>query len=244
MNLSQPSFTNWSKRGENSLAFSLFGNFEINYLKKEWTFTNKLKLSYGKTKLANEGAKINNNEFNLEDVFIYLPGWKLNPFISNIAQSVIAQGYDYSTTPPVQQSAFFDPGYLSQSAGFEYTQGDNFKTRAGIALQETFTNEFNRYTDGSATQGVEKYKIESGIESVTELKLPVAENLLYQSYLRLFGRFEEIRVWDVRWDNTLTMKVNFFLNVNLNVLVVYRKIETPKTQVKKALMLGFSYTLF
>ena len=244
INLSQTSFTNWSQGGENSLAFSLFGNFEANYLTSQWTFSNKLKLTYGKTKLANQESRINENEFYLEDVYSYLAGWKLNPYVSNIAQTVLAAGYDYGVSPAVQQSAFFDPGYLSQSAGFEYVKGNTFKSRVGISLQETFTSQFTKFSDDPTTREIEKSKVETGIESVTELKTPVVENVTYRSYLRLFGRFEEPGVWDVRWDNTLTMKVNSFLNVNLNVLVVYKKVETPKTQVREALMLGVSYTLF
>ena len=244
INLSQTSFTNWSQGGENSLAFSLFGNFEANYLTSQWTFSNKLKLTYGKTKLANQESRINENEFYLEDVYSYLAGWKLNPYVSNIAQTVLAAGYDYGVSPAVQQSAFFDPGYLSQSAGFEYVKGNTFKSRVGISLQETFTSQFTKFSDDPTTTEIEKSKVETGIESVTELKTPVVENVTYRSYLRLFGRFEEPGVWDVRWDNTLTMKVNSFLNVNLNVLVVYKKVETPKTQVREALMLGVSYTLF
>ena len=244
INLSQTSFTNWSQGGENSLAYSLFGNFAFNYMEKDWTFTNKLKLTYGKTKLASQEARINENEFYLEDVYSYLAGWKLNPYISNIVQTVIAPGYDYGIEPAVQQSAFFDPGYISQSAGFEYIKEKIFKSRLGLAIQETFTNKFNKFSDDPATSEIEKSKIETGIESVTELKIPVVKNVVYQSYLRLFGRFNKIGVWDVRWDNLITMKVNDFLNVNLNVLMVYKKIETPKTQLREALMVGVSYTLF
>jgi len=244
INLSQTSFTNWSQGGENSLAYSLFGNFAFNYMEKDWMFTNKLKLTYGKTKLASQEARINENEFYLEDVYSYLAGWKLNPYISNIVQTVIAPGYDYGIEPAVQQSAFFDPGYISQSAGFEYIKEKIFKSRLGLAIQETFTNKFNKFSDDPATSEIEKSKIETGIESVTELKIPVVKNVVYQSYLRLFGRFNKIGVWDVRWDNLITMKVNDFLNVNLNVLMVYKKIETPKTQLREALMVGVSYTLF
>ncbi len=244
LNLSQISFSNWSQGGENSLSFAVFGNFAFNYSQKEWKLTNQLKLTYGKTKLENQDAKINDNEFYLENVFSYLTWKNFNPFVSNIAQSVLAPGYDYTTSPFTQQSAFFDPGYLSQSIGLEYVKGKVFKSRLGVALQETFTQKFNKYTDDETTTEIEKSKFETGIGSVTEVKFPVAENIVYNGYLRLFGRFNDLGLWDVRWDNTLTMKVNSFLNVNLNVLVVYRKIETPKTQVKEALMLGFSYTLF
>jgi len=62
--------------------------------------------------------------------------------------------------------------------------------------------------------------------------------------LRLFGRFEDISVWDVRWDNTVTAKINDYFNVNINVLLIYDVDETLRTQLKEALQLGISYSLF
>jgi hypothetical protein len=66
----------------------------------------------------------------------------------------------------------------------------------------------------------------------------------YYTYLRLFGRFEDISVWDVRWDNILVAKINDYFNVNFNLLLIYDVDETLKTQLKEALQLGISYTLF
>jgi len=60
----------------------------------------------------------------------------------------------------------------------------------------------------------------------------------------LFGRFEDMSVWDVRWDNTVTAKINDYFNVNINVLLIYDVDETLKTQLKEALQLGISYSLF
>jgi len=244
INLTQTSFTNWSQGGENSIAYSVFGNFGLNYSKEAWNFTNSLKLTYGQTKLGKAEIHTTDNEFYLEDVLTYNVGWKLEPYVSNIAKTVLSAGYDYSQIPSVQNSAFFDPGYLSQSMGFSYEKGETFKTRFGAAVQETFTSKFTKYADDPETSEVENTKVEGGIESVTEAKFMIVENVQYQGYLRLFGRFKELGVWDVRWDNTITMKVNSFLNVNLNVLTVYKKYEMPKTQIKESFMLGFSYTLF
>jgi hypothetical protein len=53
-----------------------------------------------------------------------------------------------------------------------------------------------------------------------------------------------LSVWDVRWDNLITAKVNDYVSVNLNVLVIYDVNESLKTQIKEALQLGISYTLF
>jgi hypothetical protein len=51
-------------------------------------------------------------------------------------------------------------------------------------------------------------------------------------------------VWDVRWDNTITAKINDYFNVNVNVLLIYDVDETLRTQLKEALQLGISYSLF
>ena len=66
----------------------------------------------------------------------------------------------------------------------------------------------------------------------------------YFTYLRLFGRFEDISVWDVRWDNILVAKINDYFNVNFNLLLIYDVDETLKTQIKEALQLGVSFNLF
>jgi hypothetical protein len=61
---------------------------------------------------------------------------------------------------------------------------------------------------------------------------------------RLFTRFNTLDVWAVRWDNTLTAKITRYVNVNLNVLLVYEKAQSAKTQFKEGLQLGFAYSIF
>ena len=68
--------------------------------------------------------------------------------------------------------------------------------------------------------------------------------MLYYSFLRLFSRFNSLDVWDVRWDNSITAKVNEYINVNFNVSVVHEISQTRKTQLRESLMLGLSYSLF
>ncbi|MDY0083191.1 MAG: hypothetical protein RBR74_08430, partial [Ignavibacteriaceae bacterium] len=69
-------------------------------------------------------------------------------------------------------------------------------------------------------------------------------NMTYSSFLRLFTRFKALDVWDVRWDNIITAKVNDYINVNLAVTVLHEISQTRKTQLREALQLGFSYSLF
>lgn len=244
LNLSQIAFSNWTQGGDNSISWTFFSNFEFDYLAKPWQLKNTLKLAYGRTKLGNADYRTNDNELYLVSVLIYSIGWSVDPYFSNTVRSSVAPGYDYSVTPSVKIANFFDPGYVTQSLGFTYDKSKNFSTRLGLALQETFTSKYPQYSDDPNTAKVEKFKLETGLESVTEGKYALQDNLLLSSQLTLFTRFKAMDVWDVRWDNTITVVVNNYINVNLNALVIYQKSQSPKTQVKEALQIGLTYTLF
>ena len=246
LNISQIALSNWTQGGDNSLAWTFFGKLDVLYLSKPWAVKNNLKLAFGRTKLGSADFRTNDNEIYLESVLTYDLGWTISPFFSNTVRTVIGNGFSYASTPAIQTSKFFDPGYVTQSLGFTYSKDKVFTSRLGIALQETFTKRFAALyvDDPKTTDKVERFKIETGIESVTEGTYPFAENMIATSKLRLFGRFNDLDVWDVRWDNTITAQINKYFNTNLNVLVIYEKSQSYKTQVKEALQLGISYNLF
>lgn len=244
LNASQIAFSNWTQGGENSITWTTFGKFGLSYETEEINFTNDLKLAFGRSKQGDQEYRTNNNEFYLENVLAYKIELQVDPYISNTTRTVLAKGYDYEQEPKVQIAKFFDPGYITQSIGFAYAKLKNINTRVGIAFQETITDKHPRYSDDPETAEVENFKFETGIESVTEANFSLQENLLYTTNLRLFGSFEELDVWDVRWDNTITAEINDYVNVNLNVLVIYEKTQSVKTQIKEALQLGLTYNLF
>jgi len=244
LNISQIALDNWTQGGDNALAFTLLGNFGIKYVDSPWTFSNGLKLAFGRTKLGEDNFRTNDNEFYLESILSYSFGWALDPYLSNTVRTVLSKGFDYKEIPAKQTSQFFDPGYITQSIGFLYNKIPNVSTRLGIAFQETITNKFPFYSDDPKTTEIEKFRFDTGIESVTEALYSIEENVLFGSKLRLFSRFNELDVWDVRWDNLITAQISKYFNVNFNVLLIYEKIQSPKTQVKEALQLGITYTLF
>lgn len=245
INLSQIALDNWTQGGEDALAFSLYGNFGLDYFDKPWSFTNKLKLAFGKTKLGSEDYKTTDNEIFLEDLLTYSAGWFADPYFANTFRTVIANGYDYSGDSPIQTASFFDPGYLMQSIGMAYKISDNFTTRLGFGFQETFTSKFNSYSDDVETlDEVEKFRFETGIESVTSANFKLDDNLFYTGELRLFGAFDALDIWDVRFDNILTAQVTKLVNVNFNVLLIYDEDQVKRTQMKEALQIGIAYALF
>lgn len=244
-NISQIAFQNWTQGGENSISWTGIGLVDLIYNANPWVLKNNLKLAYGRTKLGAANYKTNDNELYLETVLSYDLGWPLNPFFSNTVRTVIGNGYDYSKSPIEQTSKFFDPGYVTQSLGFKYSKDKVFSSRLGIAVQETFADKFAKlYVDDPTTQmKIEKYKIDTGIESVSEGTYEFLENMLFTSKLRLFSRFNSLDVWDVRWDNTISAQINKYFSTNLNVLMLYEKRQSPKTQLKEVLQLGITYRL-
>ncbi len=244
LGINQVGFTNWVKGGENSIAWNIYGDFKLNRESDTWSFRNQIKASYGRAKIGSNTYKTTDNDFYMEDVAVYNVGWAVSPFFSNSVRTQVTKGYDYKVEGSPNISDFFDPGYVTQTLGFTYDKYQNIITRFGIALQEVFTNKFNQYSDDPDTPNeIEKFKFETGIESVTDINYTLDTNLLYGCKLRLFSRFESLDVWDVRWDNTITAKVNSWLNVNFTYLLVYEKAQTPLTQTKQTLQIGIVYTL-
>lgn len=248
LNLSQLALSNWSQGGEEALAFTAYTAFGLNYYDAPWSFENKLKLAFGRTKLGSNDFRTTDNEFFLENLLKHDLGWFANPYFSNTVRTVLAKGYKYKDDKATYISNFFDPGYINQSLGLAYKASESFTTRLGVGLQETIvsTDSFavNYNVDDIETSELEKFKFETGIESVSNLNLKLDDDLLYTSELRLFGTFDALDIWDVRWDNIFTAQVTKLINVNLNILLVYDVDQTVKTQLKEALQLGITYTLF
>ena len=243
LNISQIALSNWAKGGDNSIAWTLLGNFGISYINDNWTIHNNLKFAFGRTKLGTQDFRTNDNEIYIESVLSMHLGWDVDPFISNTINTAITKGFNFKKDPPEEIANFFDPGYITQSIGFTYDKLLGFKTRLGFAIQETFTNKYRQYSDAPETLNKqEAFKLETGLESVTSGEFHFEENFIFKSSLRLFTRYEHLDVWDIRWDSALISKINDYINVNFGVLVIYEKKQSLKTQLREGLQLGFIYT--
>jgi hypothetical protein len=243
LNISQIAFSNWTQGGQSSLNWAFLSSNGLGFRSGTWLKRTNLKLSYGRTKISGEETRVNDNELFLETVVSKDIGWVVDPYFSNNIRTPIAPGYNYDLSPAVQIVGFFDPGYVTQSVGFTYGQIPGLQIRAGFAVQELFTNRFRSFTDDPETTEMEAFRVETGIETVTEANYDFDEKFGIKSNLRLFSRFEQMDVWDVRWDNILTAKINDFINVSLNVLLLYDIKQTLRTQLKEALQIGIHYKI-
>jgi hypothetical protein len=243
-NITQVSFTDWAQGGENALAYALFIEGKSTYAEGVIDWVNSYKFGFGQAKLGSQSIRKTDDKIDLESVLTYKVGAFINPYASASLKSQFIEGATYNAAgqaTPV--SNFFDPVYLTQSAGVGYQPMPEVKTRFGIALREVVTDKFNTYSDDPTTVQVEKVKVDGGMESVTEIGWTVLENVLLNSKLELFAPIKYFEKTTVRSDNTLSAKVNKYLSVNLNVQLIHDTQVQARTQIKQTLALGFSYTL-
>jgi hypothetical protein len=243
LNLTHASFDNWAQGGEDAFGWqvALNGTFTHFAPKHEWA--NSLKLAYGTTKVGDQDARKSVDEIKLESVYTYKAGAFVDPYVAATAATQFAEGYVYSDTAKTAVSGFLDPGYFTQSVGIRRAYRDIVATRLGAAAKETITDKFPvPYTDDPETDEIEDTKTEVGAESVTDLNLKLSTNILFTSKLALFSNLEASNEIDVDWDNLLTLKVEEYLNVNLNVRIFYDRDVSTSRQIKESLAIGLTYS--
>lgn len=243
-NLSQVSFSDWAKGGDNSLAWNAYSRFGLAYQTEDWVFKNQLRLLFGRIQVGDGPNKQNENEFFMETVGARELFAKLKLSVSNTIFTQITTGYDYKVSPEQKVSDFFDPAYITQGIGLLFDNSDYVKSRLDLAFREIVTSSYNKESDDPKTAETEKFKFDIGIASVTDLTVPVAHNVQYTSKLSLFSPFKTLDVWDVRWENAVTAKFSDWFAVNLDFLLVYIQDQIMRTQIRQGLQIGITYTIF
>lgn len=245
LTLSQIGFTNWSAGGDNALswALSLDGKSVSDHENTNWT--NTYKFGFGQARISDAGLRKTDDKIELESILTYKFNQYINPYAALTFKSQFAPGYKYDTpSKGIDQrvSGFFDPAYLTQSVGAGWQATKEVKTRAGIALRETFSDKYG-YADDPKTPGRETSKVEGGLESVTDVDWIIAENILFTSKLELFAPLNNIDRVDIRSDNKLTMTVNKYITAIFSVQLLNLS-PFPRTQIKEVIAIGFTYNVF
>ena len=133
---------------------------------------------------------------------------------------------------------------MTQSVGVAYKPVPELTTRVGVALREVITSRFPMYADDPATADIEKTRVTGGVESVSELAVNVAENIALVARLELFAPFSTLDRIIVRNDYGLVAKVNKYVTTNLTLNLINDVNVSARTQLKQALSLGLTYSLF
>jgi len=243
INLTQVSFKDWVAGGSNALAYTLWlhGESTLNGDKALWM--NAYRFAFGQARLADQGLRQTDDEIYFESLLIYKLGAYVNPYVAATLRSQFAPGYTYTATERTEVSKFFDPGYLTQSAGVAYRPVPEFTTRLGLGLREVVTSQFTQYARDPSTNVIKKVRVNGGLESVNDLNMVVAENIGLVARLELFAPLNSLDKIIVRNDYILSAKANKYITTNLTFNLINDVNISPRTQMKQALALGVVFSL-
>ena len=199
---------------------------------------------YGQNQVADLGSRKSSDELVLETIYTRkLNAW-VNPFAATRGQSQFAPGYSYNDSAHTRSkiSNSFDPTYVTQTLGMGYRYQKDLNVRVGGTLKETFSSKKYGYADDkTTTDQVETFKFEPGASFTVAYKYGLMENILLNTLLDVFVNFKGVDEIDGRWENTVTAKVNKYINANFGLSVLYDKDLSDSRQIKESLAIGISF---
>ena len=243
-NVASSYFQDWAAGGEDNLAWTIKLQASAERDGMDWDWASKGSAEFGQIKLGDRGIRKTSDEIKGETVLSRKLSRYLNPFASAAAQTQFARGYKYpsDTLPRVAVSNFLDPLNMTQSVGVGSKPVEWFQTRLGAALREVRTDEFSTYSDDPKTTKIEDWKVEPGLEWVSDYKQTIADQLLLQS---TFSAFANFKGWDeiiVVWTSSATYQLSKYINVNASGELHHDIQQTNAWQWKHVLSLGLSYS--
>lgn len=266
LNLSQTSLTNWAAGGQNSAAVNGIFSAFANYKQGKSAWDNSLDLGYGILKQGKDDVMKTDDKIDLLSKYGREAFGKF--YWSALAnfRTQMRPGYKYPDTDK-KISDLFAPAYLLFAAGLDYKPNPYFS-----AFIAPLTSKFTFVTD-KALSDAGAFGVEPGETSRSELGGYIRaiwskndftneflKNVAFTSKIDLFSNYaNNPQNIDVTWENLIGLKVNKFLSVNFNTVLVYdddimvpvdrnnngefEAFEAPgkRIQFKEILGVGFSY---
>jgi hypothetical protein len=265
VSLAQTSLTNWASGGQSSVAVNGLFSIFANYKKGTNAWDNSLDLGYG---LLKEGT--NSHARKTDDKIDFLSKYGKLAFknfyysaLLNLKTQMTA-GYNYPNDL-VKISDFFAPAYLLGALGMDYKPNAYFSAfLAPLTEKLTFVRD-KKLSDAGAfgvKPGASILSEFGGylriIYSRNDFKNDFLKNISFTSKIDLFSNYlKNPQNIVINWENLITMKVNKYITVNFNTLLIYDDkikikvdrnndgildaIPGPRIQFKEILGVGFSY---
>ncbi|NLJ43546.1 MAG: DUF3078 domain-containing protein [Bacteroidales bacterium] len=267
LNLAQTSLSNWAAGGQNSFAMNGIFSAFANYKQGKSAWDNTLDLGYGILKQGKDGIAMKT-----DDKIDFLSKYGREAF-KNIYYAALLNfrtqmrpGYKYPDTDN-KISDIFSPAYLLLAAGIDYKPSPYFTAFvAPLTGKFTFVNDPALSAAGAfgVTPG-EKSRSELGgylraAYSKNDFKGEFLKNVSFTTKIDLFSNYRDNpQNIDVMWENLIALKVNKYINVNFNTVLIYddnikvpvdrngngefesNEAPGPRTQFKELFGVGFSH---
>ena len=249
---SQVGFQNWAEGGVNSFAFSVGIDGKAERDKAGWHQKTTGKLSFGLVKQDTLDFRKAEDLIRLSATFNYSGAGfldKLHPTVAFMARTQFTAGFNFEKnplgdgrTPPVKVSDFMSPGTFTQSIGMTYQAKPWISQRVGIGGKETVVM-IEKLRPLYKMSPDKSIRLEVGLEAFTDFDKEIFKNVFLKSTAGLFAAFNKPENPDLIWENVLNMKVNSWLQVNLEWAILFDRYVSERAQFKEIFSVGISYKL-
>jgi len=248
----QAAYRNWQEGGLNTLSITSTVDGRLEYETERWVQAYDMRLSLGIVQQDTLAVRKAEDLIRLAGALSYIgDGFfrVFNPTIALGMRTQFASGFNYDEDPfdagrppPVKTSDLFSPATLTQSLGLTYDAGSWFSERLSAAGKETVVliERLRPLYDVDPTRNV---RYEVGVESVTSANRDVAQNVQLRSTLTLFKAVVQPSPVDVIWENLVNMRVNSWLSVGFEYVMLYDTNRSEAIQIKEMLSVGVSFEI-
>ncbi len=255
LNASQGALSHWAAGGDKS-SFAINGLFSAyaSYIKGKNQWDNLLDIAYGYLKTNSTGFRKSDDHFYFTSKYGRQASkkWYYTALLDFKTQ--FSNGYQYTDSGRIFNSALLSPAYLLLSLGMDYKATDYFDLYLSpITSRWTIVS-----NDELAAKG--NFGLDPGDHVRNEIGAFVSANFAkdlspsinFKSRLDLFSNYQHNpQNVDVNFTNLLTMKITKDLATTLSVDMIYDddvkfptedgSREVAHLQLKEILGLGFSY---
>jgi hypothetical protein len=240
----QVALKDWSQGGDDSFSWGYSLNGTSARTRGAMTWATGYKLAFGQNKLGDQAIRKVVDKLEIETALSWSSGRLLDPYLKATLKTQAFRGHKYTEDVRVAVADFFDPAYLTQSAGVGYQPIEQATTRLGLAVREIVTRDFNAYADDDGTTKIEKVRTDGGLESVTDAKWQMADNIQLTSKLEIFVPLTELGDTSIGNDATLTVELSQYITLNVNLEIIKDPTASDDVQLKQTTALGLRYNLF
>lgn len=253
LNLSQAAYANWQEGGLNALAATVNTTGRFARVRRGFRQRHDVRLAYGvlrqDTLAVRKAVDVLRYGFDLQ---LPAPGaWR--PTLAAELRSQLAPGFDYDPSPrrtpaleafivpgePLKVSDALAPATVVTSAGLAFEPDGGFRARAGLAARHTMVH-IRRLRPVYGNRLDQPIRTQAGLDALVELRRDVVENVRLQSRLTAFQAFTEFAeaAPDALWENLIRYRLNRWLSVDLELVLLYDRDVSNRLQFKETLSVG------
>lgn len=254
-NVNQGTLSNWSAGGDKfSFSLNAFLNTYAFYKKGKHSWDNNLDLAYGIINTTSLGNRKASDRIDLTSKYGFSFTKNMSLALLSNSRTQFAKGYAYLKNSNGGDSASvtskaFAPAYVLLSLGVDYKPVQSLSiflsplTQRYVIVTDKRLGKFYGLDSGS------RFKNEAGAFFSANFFKKLNANITVKSKLDLFSNYKNNpQNIDVFFSNVFTAKVSKFINVSVNLDIIYdddtqnvNPEKGPAPQILQLMGIGFAY---